>query len=52
MWTPVEIYNLDYTSPNDQSLWKKIMQNLGGDFYFGKFSRRCKYELDLNLELL
>ena len=32
MWTPVEIYNLDYTLPNDQSLWKKIMQNLGGDF--------------------
>ena len=32
MWTPVEIYNLDYTSPNDQSLWKKIMQNLGGEF--------------------
>lgn len=32
MWTPVEIYNLDYTSPNDQSLWKNIMQNLGGEF--------------------
>lgn len=32
MWTPVEIYNLDYTSPNDQNLWKKIMQNLGGEF--------------------
>lgn len=31
-WTPVEIYNLDYTSPNDQTLWKKIMQNLGGEF--------------------
>lgn len=32
MWTPVEIYNLDYTLPNDQNLWKKIMQNLGGEF--------------------
>lgn len=32
MWTVVEIYNLDYTLPNDQSLWKKIMQNLGGEF--------------------
>jgi hypothetical protein len=51
MWTPVEIYNLDYTSPNDK-LWKKIMQNLGGEFYFGPILRRCKYELDLNLELL
>ena len=32
MWTPVEVYNLDYTSANDQSLWKNIMQNLGGEF--------------------
>ncbi len=32
MWTPVDVYNLDYTSPNDQSLWKNIMQNLGGEF--------------------
>ena len=32
MWTPVEIFNLDYTSPNDQTLWKNIMQNLGGEF--------------------
>ena len=32
MWTPVEVYNLDYTSPNDQSLWKNIMQNLGGEY--------------------
>lgn len=32
LWTIVEVYNLDYTSPNDQSLWKKIMQNLGGDY--------------------
>ena len=31
-WTPIEIYHLDYTSPNDQTLWKKIMQNLGGEF--------------------
>ena len=32
MWTVVEVYNLDYTLPNDESLWKKIMQNLGGEF--------------------
>ncbi|QDP84391.1 YqgE/AlgH family protein [Chryseobacterium sp. SNU WT5] len=32
MWTPVEVFNLDYTSPNDQSLWKNIMENLGGEF--------------------
>ena len=32
MWTVVDLYNLDYTSPNDQTLWKKIMQNLGGDY--------------------
>lgn len=32
MWTPVEIYNLGYTTPNDQNLWKNIMQNLGGEF--------------------
>ncbi|MDQ0477388.1 YqgE/AlgH family protein [Chryseobacterium sp. MDT2-18] len=32
IWTPVDVYNLDYTSPNDQSLWKNIMQNLGGDY--------------------
>lgn len=32
MWTVVDVYNLDYTSPNDQSLWKNIMQNLGGEF--------------------
>lgn len=32
VWTPVEVYNLDYTSPNDQGLWKNIMQNLGGNF--------------------
>lgn len=31
-WTVVDIYNLDYTSPNDQNLWKNIMQNLGGEF--------------------
>ncbi len=31
-WTVVDVYNLDYTLPNDQSLWKKIMQNLGGEF--------------------
>ncbi|SFI13706.1 YqgE/AlgH family protein [Halpernia frigidisoli] len=32
MWTIVEVYNLDYTSPNDQNLWKNIMQNLGGEY--------------------
>lgn len=32
MWTVVEVYNLDYTLPNDQNLWKNIMQNLGGEF--------------------
>ncbi|MGZ5284063.1 MAG: YqgE/AlgH family protein [Kaistella sp.] len=32
MWTVVEVYNLDYTLPNDESLWKSIMQNLGGKF--------------------
>lgn len=32
LWTVVEVYNLDYTSPNDQNLWKNIMQNLGGEF--------------------
>lgn len=32
MWTIVEVYNLDYTSSNDQNLWKNIMQNLGGEY--------------------
>ncbi|MCP2039289.1 YqgE/AlgH family protein [Chryseobacterium sp. HSC-36S06] len=32
MWTVVEVYNLDYTLPNDEKLWKSIMQNLGGEF--------------------
>ncbi|KQT17151.1 transcriptional regulator [Chryseobacterium sp. Leaf404] len=32
VWTVVDVYNLDYTLPNDQTLWKTIMQNLGGDF--------------------
>ena len=32
VWTVVDVYNLDYTLPNDQNLWKKIMQNLGGEF--------------------
>ena len=32
MWTVVDVYNLDYTSANDQNLWKSIMQNLGGEF--------------------
>ena len=32
LWVVVDIYNLDYTSANDQSLWKHIMQNLGGEF--------------------
>lgn len=31
-WTVVDVYNLDYTLPNDQGLWKNIMQNLGGEF--------------------
>ena len=31
-WTVVDIYNLDYTLPNDLNLWKTIMQNLGGEF--------------------
>ncbi|MBP7174570.1 MAG: YqgE/AlgH family protein [Cloacibacterium sp.] len=32
LWTVVDVYNLDYTLPNDHNLWKKIMQNLGGEF--------------------
>ncbi len=32
VWTIVDVYNLDYTLPNDQNLWKNIMQNLGGEF--------------------
>ena len=32
VWTVVDVYNLDYTTPNDQGLWKNIMQNLGGEF--------------------
>ncbi|KIA87921.1 YqgE/AlgH family protein [Kaistella jeonii] len=32
MWTVVDVYNLDYTLPNDQTLWKNIMQNLGGEY--------------------
>jgi putative transcriptional regulator len=32
VWTVVEVYNLDYTLPNDQTLWKSIMQNLGGEY--------------------
>lgn len=32
MWTIVDVYNLDYTLPNDHGLWKNIMQNLGGEF--------------------
>lgn len=31
-WMAVDIYNLDYTLPNDQSLWKSVMQHLGGEF--------------------
>lgn len=31
-WTVVDVYNLDYTLPNDQTLWKDIMQNLGGEY--------------------
>lgn len=32
LWIVVDLYNLDYTLPNDQNLWKNIMQNLGGEF--------------------
>lgn len=32
LWTSVDAYHLDYTTPNDQNLWKKIMQNLGGKY--------------------
>ncbi|WP_027377211.1 YqgE/AlgH family protein [Kaistella palustris] len=32
MWTVVDVDTLDYTLPNDQTLWKSIMQNLGGEF--------------------
>ena len=32
MWTVVDVYNLDYTTSSDQSLWKNIMQSLGGEF--------------------
>ncbi|MFY1047044.1 YqgE/AlgH family protein [Chryseobacterium sp. GP-SGM7] len=32
VWTVVDIYNLDYTLPNDHTLWKSIMQNLGGEY--------------------
>lgn len=31
-WTVVDVFNLDYTLANDHSLWKKIMQNLGGEY--------------------
>lgn len=31
-WTVVELYNMDYTLPTDHTLWKKIMQNLGGEY--------------------
>lgn len=32
MWTVVDVDALDYTLPNDQALWKTIMQNLGGEY--------------------
>ena len=32
VWIVVDVYNLDYTLPNDHHLWKNIMQNLGGEF--------------------
>ena len=32
MWTVVDVYNLDYTTSSVYSLWKNIMQNLGGEF--------------------
>ena len=31
-WTIVDSYQMDYTVPNTLDLWKKIMQNLGGDY--------------------
>lgn len=31
-WTVADVYHLDYTGFNDHNLWKKIMQNLGGEF--------------------
>lgn len=31
-WTPVEVHNLDYTTSEVENLWKKLMQNLGGDY--------------------
>ncbi len=31
-WTPVDIHNLDYTTRDDENLWKKLMQNLGGEY--------------------
>lgn len=32
LWIPIEHYQLDYTSSHHQSLWKKMMENLGGKF--------------------
>lgn len=32
LWTVIDVINLDYTEPNDQELWKKIMRGLGGEF--------------------
>ena len=32
MWTVIDVINLNYTESNDQNLWKKIMQGLGGEF--------------------
>ena len=31
-WTIVEVFNIDYTSPDNYDLWRKIMQNLGGEY--------------------
>lgn len=31
-WTAVEVFNIDYTSPDNYDLWRKIMQNLGGEY--------------------
>ncbi len=31
-WTVVDSYNLDYTSVNNETLWKNIMENLGGEY--------------------
>lgn len=32
VWTIIDQHQIDYTAPNDQNLWKEIMQNLGGEY--------------------